>query len=150
MQIYREDVLDFLINDVILLHFLIFPRRPFIHGSTREWWAHNFIIFRSPKIWIFLHQMFSSFEFFPQNVVKIIIIIIIIIIITTTIIMIITTTLFSKWKSLWVLQKARIKIVARAIHTYVFFYTYTLLFCWKIKSCCDCYFPQQIRSQTTV
>ena len=145
MQIYREDVLDFLINDVILLHFLVFPRRPFTHESTREWWAHSFIIFKSSKIWIFLHQMFSSFEFFPQNVVKIMIIIITI---TTTTIIIITV--FSIWKSLWVLQKAHIKIVARAIHTYLFFLYIHSLFCWKIKSCCDRHFPQQIRSQTTV
>ena len=41
-------------------------------------------------------------------------------------------------RSLRVLQKARIKIVARAIYTYQFFsFTYTLLFCSKIKSCCD-------------
>ena len=45
---------------------------------------------------------------------------------------------FSMSKSLRVLQKARVKIVARAIYTYLFFsYTYILLFCWKIKSCCD-------------
>ena len=31
-----------------------------------------------------------------------------------------------------------------------FSYTYTLLFCWKIKSCCDHIFPQQIRAQTFV
>ena len=124
MQIYREDVLDFLINDVILLNFLIFPRRPFTHESTREWWAHSFIIFKSPKIWIFLHQMFSSFEFFPQTVVKIMIIITT----TTTTIIIIIITVFSTWKSLWVLQKAHIKIVARAIHTYLFFlYIHSLL-----------------------
>ena len=37
-------------------------------------------------------------------------------------------------------------------NTYLFFfsYTYTLLFCWKIKCCCDRYFPEQIRPQTTV
>ena len=53
---------------------------------------------------------------------------------------------FSIWKSLRVLQKARIKFVARAIYTYLSFsYTYTLLFCWKIKSCCDRCFRQQIR-----
>ena len=39
-------------------------------------------------------------------------------------------------KSLRVLQKARIKFVARAIYTYLSFsYTYTLFICWKIKSC---------------
>ena len=43
-------------------------------------------------------------------------------------------TVFSIWKSLWVLQKALIKIVAHAIYTYQFFsFTYTLLFCSKIK-----------------
>ena len=30
------------------------------------------------------------------------------------------------------------------------FFTYILLFCSKIKTCRDCCFPQQIRSQTTV
>ena len=41
---------------------------------------------------------------------------------------------FFIWKSLWVLQKAHIKIVARAIYTYPFFsYTYTLLFCRKVR-----------------
>ena len=60
-------------------------------------------------------------------------------------------TVFAIRKSLWVLQKACIKIVARAIYTYLFFsYTYTLIFCWKIKSCCDHCFPQQIRPHTTV
>ena len=55
------------------------------------------------------------------------------------------------WKSLRVLQKACIKIVAHAIYTYLFFSDiYTLLFCWKIKSCFDCCFPHQIRPQTTV
>ena len=50
-------------------------------------------------------------------------------------------------KSLRVVQRARIKIVARAIYTYRFFsFTYTLLFCGKIKTCCDRCFPQQIRS----
>ena len=58
---------------------------------------------------------------------------------------------FSIGKSLRVFQKARIKIVARAIYTYLFFsYTYTLLFRWKIKSCCDRWFPMQIRPQTNV
>ena len=48
-------------------------------------------------------------------------------------------------KSLHVLQKARIKIVTRAIYTYLLFsYTYTLLFCWKTRSCCDNCFPQEI------
>ena len=32
----------------------------------------------------------------------------------------------------------------------IFSYTYTLPFCWKIKSCCDLCFPQQIKLQTTV
>ena len=44
-------------------------------------------------------------------------------------------SVFSKRKSLRVLQKARIKIVARAIYIHLFFsYTYTLLCCCKIKS----------------
>ena len=58
---------------------------------------------------------------------------------------------FCIWKSLRVLQKVGIKIVAHAICTYLFFsYTCTLLFCWKMKSCFDRCFPQQIRPQTTV
>ena len=36
------------------------------------------------------------------------------------------------------------------LHIPIFSYTYTLFFCWKIKSCHDCYFPQQIRPQTSV
>ena len=37
------------------------------------------------------------------------------------------------------------------LHLHIFFsYIYTLLFCWKIKSCCDRCFPQQIGPQTTV
>ena len=43
-----------------------------------------------------------------------------------------------------------IKIVARAIYTYLLFSsTYTLLFCWKTKllKCC---FPQQIRLKTNI
>ena len=60
-------------------------------------------------------------------------------------------TVFSMWKSLQVLQKAHINIVACAIYTYLFFsYTYTLFFCWKIKKIGDCCFPQQIRPQTSV
>ena len=51
---------------------------------------------------------------------------------------------FSIWKSLRVLQKAHIKIVAHAIYTY-FLLSYTLLFCWKIKRCCGRCFPQQSR-----
>ena len=48
-------------------------------------------------------------------------------------------------------QKARIKIVVLAIYTYLFFsYKYTLLFYWKIKSCCDRYFPQKIRPKNNV
>ena len=57
---------------------------------------------------------------------------------------------FSIWKSLRVLQKAHIKIVAHAIYNYLFFSCRCILpFCWKIKSCCDHYFTQQIRPQTT-
>ena len=36
------------------------------------------------------------------------------------------------------------------LHLTIFSYTQALLFCWKIKICCDCCFPQQIRLQTTV
>ena len=54
-------------------------------------------------------------------------------------------------KSLQVLQKAHIKIWPMPFTLNLFFsYTYTLLFCNKMKSCCDRYFPQQIRPQTTV
>ena len=60
-------------------------------------------------------------------------------------------SVFSIWKSLQVLQKAHMKIVACAIFTYSFTsYTYTLLLCWKIKSCFNCCFPLWIRPQTTV
>ena len=53
-------------------------------------------------------------------------------------------SVFSIWKSLRVLQNACIKIVALAIYTHLFFsYTYTVLFCWTIKSCCDRCFSQQ-------
>ena len=53
---------------------------------------------------------------------------------------------FSIWKSLQVLQKAHIKIIAHAIYTYLFFsYTYIFVFCWKIKSCCDHCSSQQIK-----
>ena len=59
---------------------------------------------------------------------------------------------FFIWKSLHMLQKARIKIVACAIYTNPFFLTLILwpLFFFKIKSCCDCCFPQQIRPLTAV
>ena len=36
------------------------------------------------------------------------------------------------------------------LHLPIFSCTYTLLFCWKIKSCCDHCHPQQIRPQTIV
>ena len=50
-----------------------------------------------------------------------------------------------------IVKKARIKIVPYAIYTYLFFsYIFTLPFCWNIKSCCNRYFPQQIRPQITV
>ena len=49
---------------------------------------------------------------------------------------------FFTWKTLQVLQKTCIKIMACAIYTYIFFsYPYLLLLCWKINSCCDCCFP---------
>ena len=35
------------------------------------------------------------------------------------------SSVFSTWKALRVLQKARIKIVARAIYNYLFFFSYT-------------------------
>ena len=61
-------------------------------------------------------------------------------------------SVFSIWKSLQVLQKACIKIVACAIYTYLFFsYTCTVLFrCKKKKGCCDHCFLQRIRPITTV
>ena len=60
------------------------------------------------------------------------------------------TSVFSIWKSLRVLQKVCIKIVACAIYTcQIFSYAYTLLFWWKMKSCCHRCFPQQVRPQTT-
>ena len=60
-------------------------------------------------------------------------------------------SVFSIWKSLWVLQKAHIKIVARAIYTCLFFFILTLSSsAWKIKSCCHRCFSQQIRLQITV
>ena len=36
------------------------------------------------------------------------------------------------------------------LFTYFFSYTYTLRFCWEIKSCCHRWFPQQTRPQITV
>ena len=54
-------------------------------------------------------------------------------------------------KNHWVLKKNCIKIMAHAIYTHLFFFlTYTLLFCWKIKNCCNRCFPQQIRPPITV
>ena len=44
-------------------------------------------------------------------------------------------SVFSMWKSLRVLQKARTKIVARAIYTYLIF-SYKCMFCFKIKNSC--------------
>ena len=55
---------------------------------------------------------------------------------------------FSIWKSLRMLLKTCIKIKAPAIYTYLFFKKNTLLFCCKIKCCCDCCFPQHIRQIT--
>ena len=46
---------------------------------------------------------------------------------------------FSIWKLLGVLQKACIRL--RPVLP-IFSYTYTLLFCCKVKSCCDCCFTQ--------
>ena len=47
----------------------------------------------------------------------------------------INSAVFSIWNSLRVLQKARVKIMARAIYTYLFFFAFIyILFCWKIKS----------------
>ena len=62
----------------------------------------------------------------------------------------IAETVFGRDKSLRVLQKACIKIMTHAIYFYIHIsYKYTLLFCWKIKSCCDWCFPQQIIPQNT-
>ena len=36
------------------------------------------------------------------------------------------------------------------LFTYFFSYTYTLRFCWEIKSCCHRWLPQQTRPQITV
>ena len=36
------------------------------------------------------------------------------------------------------------------LHLPIFYYTYTLLFCWKIKSCCNLFFPRQIKPQTFI
>ena len=36
------------------------------------------------------------------------------------------------------------------LFTYFFSYTYTLRFCWEIKSCCHRWFPQQTRPQIAV
>ena len=60
-----------------------------------------------------------------------------------------TCSVFSISKSQQVLQKAQMKIVGRVIYNDLFFLIQTLLFCCKIKSCCDHCFPQQIRPQTT-
>ena len=47
-------------------------------------------------------------------------------------------SIFSTWKSLQVLWKTHIKVVACAVYTYLFFsYSYTLNFCSKIESCCE-------------
>ena len=60
-------------------------------------------------------------------------------------------TVFSIWKLLRVLQKARIKIIDHAIYTFLFFFLYMYsLFFWKIKICSDRCFRHQIRLQTTV
>ena len=62
-----------------------------------------------------------------------------------------TISVFFIRKLLQGAQKARIKIVVLAIYTYLFFsYSCTLLFYWKVKSCCDRCFPQQIRSKNNV
>ena len=58
-------------------------------------------------------------------------------------------SVFSIWKSLWVLQKACIKIVAHAIYIYLSF-SYTLVFCSNIKSWFDYCFRQQLRPRTTI
>ena len=36
------------------------------------------------------------------------------------------------------------------LHLYTYFFTYILLFCCKIKTCCHHCFPLQIRPQTTI
>ena len=55
--------------------------------------------------------------------------------------------------SIQVLKKApsRLRLVLFTLtYFFIYIYTYTLLFCSKIKHCCDCCFPQQIRPQVTV
>ena len=47
-------------------------------------------------------------------------------------------------------NRSSVQILDTTLHILFFSYTYNLLFCWKIKSCCDCCFPQKIRLQTTV
>ena len=56
----------------------------------------------------------------------------------------------NEWIPLWVLQKTSSKNVACTIYIYLYFLIHTLLFCWKTKNCCDSWFPQHIRPQTTV
>ena len=63
----------------------------------------------------------------------------------------VSDAIFSIWKSLQVLQKARIKIVACAIYTYQFFHLHTLFSsAAKQKSCSNRWFLEQIRPQTTI
>ena len=59
-----------------------------------------------------------------------------------------TLTAFSISKSLQVLKKTPIKIVAHAIYTYPFFYIYIHSPLMLKKSCCDFCFPQESKSQT--
>ena len=66
------------------------------------------------------------------------------------------TSVFSIRKSIWVFKKlaSRSWPVLFALNYFslkhIFSYPYTLLFCWKIKSCCHRCFSQQIRPQITV
>ena len=53
-------------------------------------------------------------------------------------------------KSLQVFQKSLHQDHGlRFQHSPIFYFTSTLLFCGKMKSCCDCCFLQQIRPQAT-
>ena len=46
-------------------------------------------------------------------------------------------------------KKLTLKLWPCYLHLSIFTFTYTLLVCDKIKSCCDHRFPQQIRPQNT-
>ena len=59
--------------------------------------------------------------------------------------------IFSIWKTLRVLQKTHIKVVAGAIYTYLFFFLYIQSpLPLENKKLFNLFFPQQIRAQTTL